>query len=677
MSGPAELPTSPPLPLRTLILEDRVADVDLMLYELRRAGFDPRPRHVDNEKDYRACLSEPFDVILADYTLPQFNALEALHILQERQLIIPFIVVTGSVSEEAAVACMKSGATDYLLKDRMARLGPAIRQALQSQGMREAKLNAEEQMRRRNRELSLLNRIIAASTRTDNEREFLQVACTETANALGAFLTAAVMWVDGSRELAIVAEHSGVPGLSLREMALPPTWHAMGAMLKDLRVPLVLNDLTDSHPMTAPHASFLDRRIASMAMVPLIMDGETAGGLGLFSDKAGHFSEERDALLRSVADELSNALARMRLEGDLLRLGTAIEQISDAVMILSPEGIIRYINTGFERVLGHTRAELIGNSSAVLIADKPDPHAVREVTECIRAGRDWHGRMSAHRRDGAPLTADITFSPIRDKTGRAVSFVAIARDITEALRLEQRYLQAQKMEAIGRLAGNIAHDFTNLLTSVLGFAELLAESFPRETPAGDQVHQIQIAAERAVTLTRQLLVFGRQQVLAPRVVDLNGLVTETAALLRPLVGDNVELAMALDSSLHRVTADPGQIGQVIMNLALNARDAMDSRGRILLSTENVELSDAQARALPGGRPGSYVALRISDNGSGISPDVLPHIFEPFFTTKSETKGTGLGLAIVFGIVKQSGGHIQISSELRKGTTFEILLPATL
>ena len=190
----------------------------------------------------------------------------------------------------------------------------------------------------------------------------------------------------------IVAEHSGIPGLSLRATPLPPSWHSMGEMLKGLRVPMVMNDLNDSHPMSAPHAAFLDRRFASMAIVPLVVDGETAGGLGLFSDKTGHFSEERDALLRSVADELSNALSRMRLEGDLLRLGTAIEQISDAVMFLSPEGVIRYINTGFERMLGHTRAELFGKSAAALIRDKPDPHSVREMRECIREWRDWHGR---------------------------------------------------------------------------------------------------------------------------------------------------------------------------------------------------------------------------------------------------------------------------------------------
>jgi PAS domain S-box-containing protein len=664
------------IPLRTLILEDRIADVDLLLYELRRAGFEPLHRHVDNAKDYGECLSADFDVILADYNLPQFNALEALRILQEQGLFIPFIVVTGSISEEAAVTCMKSGATDYLLKDRLARLGPAIRQALEARSMREAKLKAEEQMRRRNRELFLLNRIIAASTRTLDERAFLQVACTETANALGAFLAAAFMLDEESGQPAIVAEHSSVPGLSLRETAFPETWGSMIAMLRGLHGPAVLNDLTDSHPMFAPHAGFLERRFASMAIVPLVVDGVTAGGLGLFSDTAGHFSEERGALLKSVADELSNVLARTRLERDRLRLGAAVEQSADAVLILGPDGVIRYVNTGFERMSGRMRSEAIGRPSLSLIDDRPEPRVVREVTECIRTGRDWHGRMSAHRRDGGPLTADIAFSPIRDRTGRLVNFVMIARDVTEALRLEQRYIQAQKMEAIGRLAGGIAHDFNNLLTSIMGYAELLAGRFPQGTPEEGEVRQIQTAVERAAALTRQLLLFGRAQVLAPRLLALNDVVTETAPLLKPLLGDAVELHLALDSSLRPVMADPGQLGQVIMNLALNARDAMASGGRIDVSTANVRPDGAQARELAENRHGPWVALRVSDTGMGIRPEVLSHVFEPFFTTKSEGKGTGLGLAIVFGIVKQSGGHIRIESEVGKGTTFEILLPAT-
>jgi PAS domain S-box-containing protein len=541
--------------------------------------------------------------------------------------------------------------------------------------MREAKLRAEDQMRLRNRELTLLNRIIAASAKTGDEQDFLQVACTETAGTFGASLAAAIMLDEESGNPVIVAEHSGVPGLSLRGMAIPPTWGSMGAMLRNLRVPAVINDLTDAHSLLAPHAGFLERPFLSMAIVPLMVDGSTVGGVGLFSDKPGHFSEDRDTLLRSVADELSNALARTRLERDRLRLGAAVEQSADAIMILSVEGVIGHVNNGFERMIGRSRAEVVGKRAAVLIADRPDPRVVREVAECIRRGREWRGRMSARRRDGCPYTADVTFSPVHDRSGRAVNFIMIARDITEALQLEQRYLQAQKMEAIGRLAGGVAHDFNNLLTSIMGYADLLAERFPSGTPEGGEVRQIQTAVERAAALTRQLLLFGRKQVLSPRIVNPNEIVTETAALLRPLLGNAIELSMSLDPSLCKVLADPGQVGQLVMNLALNARDAMPAGGRILVATSNAALSVAQARDLPDGRPGSYAALRISDTGSGIGPDVLPHIFEPFFTTKSEDKGTGLGLAIVFAIVKQSGGHIRISSEVGKGTTLEILLPA--
>jgi len=205
-------------------------------------------------------------------------------------------------------------------------------------------------------------------------------------------------------------------------------------------------------------------------------------------------------------------------------------------MILSIDGVIGSVNTGFERMIGRARAEVVGKSAAVLIDGRPDPHVVREVTECILQGREWRGRMSARRRDGCPYTADVSFSPVRDRSGRAVNFVMIARDVTETLQLEQRYLQAQKMEAIGRLAGGVAHDFNNLLTSIMGYADLLAERFARQTPEGGEVRQIQTAVERAAALTRQLLLFGRKQVLSPRIMDPNEIVRETAALLQPSWG---------------------------------------------------------------------------------------------------------------------------------------------
>jgi len=663
------------VPLHAMILEDNPADVDLMLHELRRSGFDPRHCHVDNERDYRACLAPDLDVILADYRLPQFNALEALRILQDQGLSVPFIVVTGSISEEAAVSCMKSGATDYLLKDRLARLGPAIRQALESRRIRDAKLKAEKQIIQRNQELSLLNRIIAASAKAGDEWSFFQVVCQETSRAMGAFLTAAFTLDGEGGEPEIVAEHSEVPGLSLRSMALPPRWGAMTDMLVSLREPAVINNLRETDPLSVPHAEFIERQIASMAIVPLVVDGVTVGGLGLFADAPGHFSGERDALLRSVADELSGALARARLKRDRLLLGAAVEQTTDGVMILSPEGVIRSLNTGFERLTGRARAELVGKPASALMDEKPEPAATREILQFIRERREWRGRMTATRQDGSAYTADVTFSPVREGTGEISSYLVMARDVTQALELESRYLQAQKLEAVGRLAGGVSHDFNNLLTSIMGFAEILADRLAPDSPGGNEIRQIQTAAERASALTRQLLAFGRRQVLAPRLVSLNEVVSETETLLRPLLGKSIELATRLEPGLRTVMPDPGQIGQVIMNLAINARDAMPDGGRILVTTENLALDEAHARQIPDCRPGTYVALRIADTGSGIGPEILPHIFEPFYTTKGAGKGTGLGLAIVFGIVKQSGGNIRVTSEVGRGTTFEVLLPA--
>ncbi len=663
------------VPLHALILEDRKEDVQLILAELRHAGFDPRHEHVDNEKDYGASLDARFDVILADYNLPQFNAVQALRLLQEKELAVPFIVVTGSVSEEAAVACMKNGASDYLLKDRLARLGPAIRLALEGRRMREAKLEAEAQTRRRNRELSLLNRIIAASAKVTDEREFLQATCAEIASALGAFFAACLILDEKSGEPTIVAESRGDGASDAQQSTPPEAWDSLAAMLRGLRAPWVGTDLPANHPVALSQARFPGMRAASVAIAPLTVDGVTVGGLCLFSGNPGHFSVERVALIRSVADEVSSSLARMRLEQERLRLSAAVDQSADAIVIFTLEGTIQYVNAGFELMSGRRRDEVVGRPAKVLTEERPDPFAIRQIVGSLRQGGEWRGKLSARRGNGAPLTVSLSLAPIYDRAGRVINYVMIARDITEALQLEQRFLQAQKMEAIGRLASSVAHDFNNLLTSILGYADLLGEQVGEGGPPAAEVQQIHNAAERAASLTRQLLTFGRKQVLQPQVVSLNTLVMDTRKLLLPMLPKSVALETDLDPQLRPVHADPVQLGQVLMNLAINARDAMPEGGRITVSTANTELRQAQARDIPDGRPGAYVALRVTDTGMGIRADVLPHVFEPFFTTKGEGKGTGLGLAIVFGVVKQSGGHIRVASEVGLGTTFEILLPA--
>jgi nitrogen-specific signal transduction histidine kinase/ActR/RegA family two-component response regulator len=264
--------------------------------------------------------------------------------------------------------------------------------------------------------------------------------------------------------------------------------------------------------------------------------------------------------------------------------------------------------------------------------------------------------------------------PIRDESGRVVLLELFAENVTERRALERQLRTAQKMEAVGRLSGGIAHDFNNLLGVIIGYSQVLKRSLKPENPLYEHAEEIEKASQRAVSLTRQLLAFSRQQVLEPVILNLNTLVSDMEKMLPRLIGEDIALTLALDPALAQVKADPSQVEQVIMNLAVNARDAMPDGGKLIIQTANVDLDTAYTHQHPGSRVGSYVMLRVTDTGTGIEPEIQAQIFEPFFTTKERDKGTGLGLATVYGVVKQSGGYIAVDSEKGKGASFSVYLP---
>jgi PAS domain S-box-containing protein len=380
--------------------------------------------------------------------------------------------------------------------------------------------------------------------------------------------------------------------------------------------------------------------------------GEVVGLLGVSRDISESKEKER----------------RLRL------LGAALDATVDAVVITDREGTIEWVNPAFTRLTGYVSAEAVGGTPRILRSGAQPPEFYEQMWRTLHAGRVWYGQLSNRRKDGSLYMEEMTITPVLDEADDIAHFAAIKRDISERLALESELQGARQMESLGQLAGGVAHDFNNLLGVIRGYAELLAKRLDAGSPGVDDVRRILDAADRAARLTRQLLAFGRRQVLEPRVVDLGDVVAAMAELLRRLVGEAVEVVVTTAPDLGRVRVDPAQVDQVLLNLAANARDAMPRGGRLTIETSNAELGEAECRAHPGARPGRFVRLRMSDTGIGMDEATRCRAFEPFFTTKDVGQGTGLGLASVYGIVEQSGGCVWVDSAPGEGATFEIHLP---
>ncbi len=370
-------------------------------------------------------------------------------------------------------------------------------------------------------------------------------------------------------------------------------------------------------------------------------------------------------------------ISERRRMDELRRLqSAALHAAPEGIVITDRAGAIDWVNPAFTQLTGYSAEEALGRNWRDFVElGRHTPAFFKELWEAILGGRTWQGEMINRRKDGRLYTADQVVAPILDASGAITHFVVIAKDITERLRFEAQFRQAQKMESVGLLTSGIAHDFNNLLTVINGTSDLLLAQVGPDDPMSADLQTICNSGERAATLTRQLLAFSRQQILEPRVMNFNTLVAGLESLLRRLVGEDIDLVVVPTPGLGSVKADPGQIEQVIINLTVNAQDAMPQGGQLTIETQNVEIDVDYARqhgvAVP---PGSYVRLVVSDSGIGMDEATRVRIFEPFFTTKGPGQGTGLGLSTVYGIVKQSQGFIWVYSEVGHGTSFTILLP---
>jgi PAS domain S-box-containing protein len=374
-------------------------------------------------------------------------------------------------------------------------------------------------------------------------------------------------------------------------------------------------------------------------------------------------------------------IKRRREDEEKRWLLRVIEQTPASIVVTDTSGQIEYVNPRFTAVTGFAAEEVLGRNPRLLKSGLTPPEVYRDLWGRITSGGVWEGQLLNRRKDGTHFWEEARISGVRDPDGRLTHYVAVKEDITArkeaetALRATQdQLLQAQKMEAVGRLAGGIAHDFNNLLGVILGYAGMLARSLEAGDPQRQRVEQIQKASQRAAALTRQLLAFSRRQILQPRPVDLAATVHEMDTMLRRVIGEDIELVATASEGHAVVMVDPGQMDQVLMNLVLNARDAMPRGGRLTVSTEVVHLRDARAWSGEAMPDGVYAALRVRDTGSGMPPEVQERLFEPFFTTKPVGEGTGLGLPTVYGIVRQSGGYVDVESEVGEGSVFTVFLP---
>lgn len=376
----------------------------------------------------------------------------------------------------------------------------------------------------------------------------------------------------------------------------------------------------------------------------------------------------------SMANLEAEIASRREVEQALLKLSIAVEQSPVSIIITDTSGAIEFVNPRFTQLTGYEKTEVLGKNPRILKSGETPPELYRHLWSTISSGRVWQGAFHNLKKNGEPFLEYATIAPVKNPQGVITNYIAIKEDVTERRSLENQLRQSQKMEAIGTLAGRVAHDFNNILTAIIGFGSLLEMKMAPDDPLHHNVAQILSAAERAANLTRSLLAFSRKQQIATRVMNLNEIVTGLEKMLNRLIREDIELSIAIAERSLPVLVDAGQIEQVLINLVTNARDAMPEGGTLSITTCAATIDDEFGKIHGYGEPGDYAILVVADSGTGMEESVRQRIFDPFFSTKEVGKGTGLGLSVCYGIIKQHGGYINCYSEPGSGTTFRIYLP---
>jgi len=622
-------------PLKALIVEDSEDDTLLLVHALQRGGYDPIFERVETAAAMTAALKkQAWDIIFSDYSMPRFSGRESLKLLQQSGLDLPFIIISGTIGEDVAVATMKAGANDYLMKNNLIRLGPAIERELHDARVRQQRRQAEYDLDKRMKELSCLYSISKLAEGQDASLEEI--------------VQAAINFI-------------------------PPAWQY--PEITCARLILEGKELTTKN--------FRDTTWKQASN--LIMYGERIGTLEVYyleekpeSDEGPFLKEER-SLINAIVKQLGKIIERRQAEEALQksekRYRTLFENSKDAIYINTREGKFVDANQSFLDLFGYNSSqEIIALGFKDLYFNLND--RTRFQREIEQKGSVKGYELNLKKKDGEKIECLVSATLRLADDGSILGYQGIIRDVTDRKKLEEQFRQAQKMEAIGVLAGGVAHDFNNLLTVIIGNAQLALMKVIKDESLRKGIEETKKAGERAASLTRQLLAFSRKQIIKPEVLDINEVINETKKMLRRMIGEDIEFQTVLGLELWKIYADLGQIDQIIMNLAVNAKDAMPMGGKFTIKTANMDLDESyfHKHGIEKKKPGHYVMLTVSDTGIGMDKKTREHIFEPFFTTKKVGKGTGLGLSTVYGIVKQNNGFVWVCSEPEQGSTFKICLP---
>jgi two-component system cell cycle sensor histidine kinase/response regulator CckA len=618
--------------IRVLLIEDNPGDARLVREMLVETGTNKfNLEHVERISQGLIRLSqEDFQVILLDLSLPDGHGLETVDRVCNVAPYVPVLVLTGLDDETLAIRAVQEGAQDYLIKGQMNSnlLVRALRYAIERK-------QAEESLR---------------------ESE-------ETARAL----------VNATNDSVFLIDTSGTI-LALNEI----TAKKLGKTVDEM----VGSHLYDSLPpeVAKRRKAYLDQAFRTGKAVYFEDERQ-----GIWFDTCAYPILDAKGKVARLAIYGRDITERKHAEKAIRQSEEKFRQLFDEAPVgyfeCDSQGRITNVNRTELEMLGYTSEEMIGQPLWKFVVEEEEArnNILVRLAGTLPPARSIE--RTYRRKDGATFPVLIENRVLRDSEGRIIGMRSTIQDITERKHaeeekrvLEEQLRQSQKMESIGRLTGGIAHDFNNFLTIIKGYSQLSLLELKEDSPLKGNIEEINRATDQSADLIRQLLAFSRRQVMEMRVLDLNILLQNLNKMLRRVIGEDIELVMHLPEDLGGVKTDHGQIEQVIMNLAVNAKDAMPSGGKLTIETANVELDEAYARRHVAVAPGRYVMLSISDTGVGMTPEVRDRVFEPFFTTKEEGKGTGLGLSTVYGIVKQSGGNIWIYSELGKGTTLKIYLP---